>query len=199
MKNLRFTNSLAVRSMRVTALASAAAAVAVAAGTLAGAGNAAPARTAGKAAHAQKKQIEQPTLENGLLTVAGTNKADRIALGLQAGQPGIVQVDFGDDGSAEFSFERSQIAEIVVDAGNGGDSVRIDENNGVFSDTIPTTPSSPTTTMAPMFCSARPASSSRTVASGLIVVTAAPLFRKTSAIRIKAPPAGVIRFTPGYG
>ena len=44
----------------------------------------------------------------------------------------------------------------------------------------------PTTTMAPMFCSARPASSSRTVASGLIVTTAAPLFRKTSAIRIKA-------------
>jgi len=139
MKNLRFTNSLAVRSMRVTALASAAAAVAVAAGTLAGAGNAAPARTAGKAAHAQKKQIKQPTLENGLLTIAGTNKADRIALGLQAGQPGILQVDFGDDGSAEFSFERSQIAEIVVDAGNGGDAVRIDENNGVFSDTIPTT------------------------------------------------------------
>jgi len=57
MKNLRFTNSLAARSMRVTALASAAAAVAVAAGTLAGAGNAAPARTAGKAAHAQKKQL----------------------------------------------------------------------------------------------------------------------------------------------
>jgi Ca2+-binding RTX toxin-like protein len=27
----------------------------------------------------------------------------------------------------------------VVDAGNGGDSVRIDESNGVFSDTIPTT------------------------------------------------------------
>ncbi|SGC85820.1 Uncharacterised protein [Mycobacterium tuberculosis] len=54
------------------------------------------------------------------------------------------------------------------------------------SDTIPTTPSAPTTTMAPMFCSARPASSSPTVASGLIVTTAAPLFRKTSAMRIKA-------------
>ncbi len=54
------------------------------------------------------------------------------------------------------------------------------------SDTMPTTPSAPTTTIAPMFCSARPASSSRTVASGLIVTTAAPLFRKTSAIRIEA-------------
>jgi Ca2+-binding RTX toxin-like protein len=139
MKNLRFTNSLAPRSMRLTALAIGAAAAAVAAGTLAGAGNAAPARTAGKASQSQKRQIKQPTLENGLLTVAGTNKGDRIALRLQAGQPGSLQVDFGDDGSAEFSFERGQIAEIVVDAGNGGDAVRIDEVNGVFSDTIPTT------------------------------------------------------------
>jgi Ca2+-binding RTX toxin-like protein len=89
----------------------------------------------------QKKseQFKEPTLENGLLTVKGTNAADRIALRLQAGQPGIVEVDFGDDGSAEFSFERTEIAEIVVEAGNGGDAVRIDESNGVFADTIPTT------------------------------------------------------------
>jgi Ca2+-binding RTX toxin-like protein len=139
MKNLGSTNSLALRSMRLTALAIAAAAAAVAAGTLAGAGNAAPARTAGKASHSQKKQIKQPTLENGLLTVEGTNEGDRIALRLQAGQPGVLQVDFGDDGSPEFSFERTQIAQIVVEAGNGGDAVRIDESNGAFSGTIPTT------------------------------------------------------------
>jgi Ca2+-binding RTX toxin-like protein len=139
MKNHWFSNFFAVRSIRLTALAIAAATAAVAAGTLAGAGNAARARGAGNASHSQKEQIKQPTLENGLLTVEGTNKGDRIALGLQAGQPGILQVDFGDDGSAEFSFERSQIAEIVVDAGNGDDAVRIDESNGVFSDTIPTT------------------------------------------------------------
>jgi hypothetical protein len=138
MKNLGFINSLVARSMRVTAFAIAAAA-AVAAGTLAGVGNAAPARTAAIASHSQKKPIKQPTLENGLLTVEGTNEGDRIALRLQAGQPGILQVDFGDDGSAEFSFERRQIAQIVVDAGNGGDAVRIDESNGAFSDTIPTT------------------------------------------------------------
>ena len=66
-------------------------------------------------------------------------RADRIALRLQAGHPGILEVDFGDDGSAEFSFERTEIAKIVVEAGNGGDAVRIDESNGVFADTIPTT------------------------------------------------------------
>jgi len=141
MKNLRFTNARATRSMHTTVLAIAAATAAVAAGTLAGAGNAAPARTADRASNSQEMQIKQPTLENGLLTVTGTNKADRIALRLQAGRPDILQVDFRDDGSgsADFSFERGQIAEIVVDGGNGGDAVRIDEVNGVFSDTIPTT------------------------------------------------------------
>ena len=119
----RTTNS---RSLRATGLAALAVA-AVAAGVLAGAGNAAP------------PAFKAPTLENGLLTVEGTKAADRIALGLQAGQPGILQVDFGDDGSAEFSFARSEIAQIVVEAGNGGDAVRIDERNGVFADTIPTT------------------------------------------------------------
>jgi len=141
MKNLfPHTSSRALRSMGLTALAVAAAA-AIAGGALAGAGNAASVSAAGKASPLQKKRerFKAPTLENGLLTVDGTNAADRIALGLQAGQPGILQVDFGDDGSAEFSFERTEIAEIVVEAGNGGDAVRIDESNGVFADTIPTT------------------------------------------------------------
>ena len=131
----------------VLGLATLAVAVAAIAGILAGAGNAAPASVASRALWLQnapwlqKKsdQFKAPTLENGLLTVEGTNAADRIALRLQAGQPGILEVDFGDDGSAEFSFERSEITEIVVEAGNGGDAVRIDESNGVFADTIPTT------------------------------------------------------------
>ena len=102
---------------------------AVAAGILAGAGNAAPTTVVGKALWLQNapglqkksEQFKQPTLENGLLTVKGTNADDRIALRLRAGQPGILEVDVGDDGSAEFSFERTEIAQIVVDAGDGGD------------------------------------------------------------------------------
>jgi len=118
------------RSMRSAWLAASAVtlatAIAGAAGIIAANGNAAPATT-----HA--------SLEAGVLTVQGTNASDRIALRLQAGQPGILQVDVGDDGSPNFSFERREIERIAVDAGNGGDSVRIDESNGVFSDTIPTT------------------------------------------------------------
>ena len=141
MKNLiPHTSSHATRSTALTALA-VAVVVAVAAGILAGAGNAAPASAAGTASPLQKKseRFKAPTLVNGLLTVKGTNAGDRIALRLQAGQPGIVEVDFGDDGSAEFSFERREIAAIAVEAGNGADAVRIDEINGVFADTIPTT------------------------------------------------------------
>jgi hypothetical protein len=141
MKDLiRHMSSRRPRLMGLTALAVAVTA-AIAAGILAGAGNAEPASAAGNPPSLQNKsdQFKKPTLENGLLTVKGTNAADRIALRLQAGQPGILEVDFGDDGSAEFSFERTEIAQIVVKAGDGGDAVRIDEINGVFADTIPTT------------------------------------------------------------
>jgi Ca2+-binding RTX toxin-like protein len=121
-------------------LAASALAAVVAAGVVAGAGNAAPAIKAGKALHSTKSErLKEPTLENGVLTVEGTNAGDRIALRLQAGQPDILQVDLGDDGSADFSFERADVAEVIVQAGNGDDFVRIDEANGVFGDSIPTT------------------------------------------------------------
>ena len=91
----------------------------------------------GGAAHS--KQFSEPTLVDGVLTVEGSNAGDRIALRLQDGQPGILQVDVGDDGSADFEFELASVARIAVDAGNGDDFVRIDESNGIFSDSIPTT------------------------------------------------------------
>ena len=53
--------------------------------------------------------------------------------------PDILQIDAGDNGSADFSVRRAVVARIVVDARAGDDRVRIDESNGVFTDTIPTT------------------------------------------------------------
>ena len=59
-------------------------------------------------------------------------------------------MDFGDDGSADFSFERAKIASIVVKARAGDDLVRIDESNGAFTDSIPTSSSvKPETTTSP--------------------------------------------------
>ncbi|MGH3371638.1 MAG: hypothetical protein ACRDPR_16725, partial [Nocardioidaceae bacterium] len=75
---------------------------------------------------------------NGVLRVHGTDSSEKIALRLQAGQPGIIQVDVGDDGSAEFSVDRAGIEQIVVNAGDGDDKLRIDESNGAFNVGIPT-------------------------------------------------------------
>jgi len=74
-----------------------------------------------------------------VLSIVGTAASDKIALRLRARHPDTIQVDVGDDGSADFSFKRKKIAKIAVAARAGDDSVRIDESNGVFTDTTPTT------------------------------------------------------------
>jgi hypothetical protein len=75
---------------------------------------------------------------NGVLTVNGTPGNDKIALRLAPGDPATLQVDFGDDGSAEFSFHRADVTRLDVFALGGDDAIRIDEINGVFTDKFPT-------------------------------------------------------------
>lgn len=78
-------------------------------------------------------------IRGATLTVKGSDRGDALALRLAAGDPTRVQVDSGDDGSADFSFARSNLSAIKVRAGGGDDSVRIDDTNGAFNDSIPTT------------------------------------------------------------
>src|SRR5215471_6277354 len=80
----------------------------------------------------------RPRVEHHTLFVLGTDQADKLALRLEAGQPGVLQVDVGDDGSPDFSFRRDKIDTIVVDARGGDDSVRIDDSNGPVTDGIRT-------------------------------------------------------------
>jgi hypothetical protein len=68
------------------------------------------------------------------LFVTGGREDDQIALRLQAGAAGTLQVDFGDDGTAEFSFDRSTFSRIDVSARGGDDRVRIDQVNGIFAE-----------------------------------------------------------------
>jgi hypothetical protein len=68
------------------------------------------------------------------LIVKGSNDDDRIALRLQAAAPGILEVDFGDDGTAEHSFDRATFSRINVFARRGDDQIRIDQVNGIFLD-----------------------------------------------------------------
>jgi Ca2+-binding RTX toxin-like protein len=139
MKNLIRLKKLRAVRFAVSAVA-VAAAVAGATGIVAGQGNAAPGTKAKKASFPPKEsKFKHPKLKHGVLRVKGTEATDKIALRLQAGNPAILQVDVGDDGSADFSFQRNEIVKIAVDARPGDDLVRIDDSNGPFTDSIPTT------------------------------------------------------------
>ena len=72
------------------------------------------------------------------LIVTGTNASELVALRLQAGAPGTLQVDFGDDGVAEHSFDRATFSRIEVRLLGGSDQFRIDQANGIFADESPT-------------------------------------------------------------
>jgi Ca2+-binding RTX toxin-like protein len=74
-----------------------------------------------------------------VLFVEGDRSDDRIALRLEAGVPTNLQVDFGDDGVADATYDRATFTQILVKARRGDDTVRIDEVNGVFTDTEATT------------------------------------------------------------
>ena len=73
-----------------------------------------------------------------VLTLTGNGASDRLALRLQAGVPTTLQVDVGNDGTAEAAVNRSRFDRIVVNAG-GGDDLWIDDANGTFTDTEATT------------------------------------------------------------
>lgn len=84
-------------------------------------------------------RFSPPRLKGGLLTIRGTKAANKIAVRLAAGDPATLQVDVNDDGAGDYSFVRADVTSILVSAGAGNDTVRMDESNGVFTDTIRTT------------------------------------------------------------
>jgi Ca2+-binding RTX toxin-like protein len=96
-------------------------------------------KTHSKSAHSYKVDGVRAWVKHGTLTVKGGNRGDAIALRLAAGDSSRIQVDVGDDGSADFSFARNHVSAINVRGRNGNDSLRIDDANGAFTDSIPTT------------------------------------------------------------
>jgi hypothetical protein len=77
-------------------------------------------------------------IKQGTLVVQGSARANAVALRLQAGNPNRLEVDVRDDGSGEFSFARKRVSAIAVRTAAGDDAVRIDDGNGAFTDSIPT-------------------------------------------------------------
>jgi hemolysin type calcium-binding protein len=76
-------------------------------------------------------------VDGSTLNVQGGPVAERIALRLSANASQLL-VDVGDDGSAERAFDLASFGAIAVDAGNGDDVVLIDQANGAFTTTKPT-------------------------------------------------------------
>jgi len=91
------------------------------------------------AAQAHAASSVRAKLEHGALRMTGGDASDKIALRLSAASSEVLEVDVGDDGSAEFSFERADITQIVVNGGDGDDLVRFDETSGAVNAGIATT------------------------------------------------------------
>ncbi|HKH31608.1 MAG TPA: hypothetical protein VKA45_11180, partial [Gaiellaceae bacterium] len=83
----------------------------------------------------KKKPKVKGHVKHKVLTVIGTARGETIVLRLKAGKPNRLQVDVGNNGSAEWELNRNRFNRIDVFALGGNDRVLIDEANGVFTDT----------------------------------------------------------------
>jgi hypothetical protein len=88
-----------------------------------------------KAKAKHKKPKVKGHVKKRVATVIGTPNGETIVLRLKAGNPNKIQVDVGNNGSADWQFNRHQVRQIVVLARGGNDFVLIDEANGIFTDT----------------------------------------------------------------
>lgn len=73
------------------------------------------------------------------LKVTGSSFDEAISLRLMLGDPAMLEVDYGDDGTADDMFARTDFVTIELDGGGGNDELAIDEANGVFTDMESTT------------------------------------------------------------
>jgi Ca2+-binding RTX toxin-like protein len=78
------------------------------------------------AAPAAQAATPTASIEGTTLTVAGTARADVLALRIDPAQSDRLDIDVGDDGTADFSFDRETFTRIRVDAGDGNDRVKVD-------------------------------------------------------------------------
>ena len=74
----------------------------------------------------------------GTLQISGGPFADRITLRQSALVRNQLEVDLGDDGTADLTFDLGTINAIVVDGNGGNDTIRIDDVNGAFTVSTPT-------------------------------------------------------------
>jgi len=93
---------------------------------------------AGAASPAAAAPSVRASVIDGTLQITGGPFADHIVLRKSPLDRTQLQVDVGDDGSADRTFDLSTFGAIDVETRGGDDSVRIDEVNGAFTTTTTT-------------------------------------------------------------
>ena len=131
---------------------------------------------------------------DGTLRIAGGPLAEQITLRLSAVDRNQLQVDLGDDGSADFTFDLGTFRAIEVAAGNRDDTVRIDQVNGAFTTTKPTRIDGENGDDTLIGGSRGPRSSSATGATTSSTATEAPIPR--SSARATTPSSGTRATVP---
>ena len=74
------------------------------------------------------------SVSDGTLHVFGSPLGEKIALRVSATDRTQLQIDVGDNGTADETFDLTTIDAIDVNAGNGNDTVRIDQVNGAITE-----------------------------------------------------------------
>ena len=85
--------------------------------------------SAASASASYKAGVQSQTLQ-----IRGDRASDNLALRLSPTDATRLQVDVGDDGTVDFSFDRSTFTAINVQAAGGKDEVRVDDSFGSFAD-----------------------------------------------------------------
>src|SRR3954466_7492371 len=73
-------------------------------------------------------------VQAGTLQGNGDGAGDKLALRVAPGAPNTLQLDVGQDGTADFSFDRTTFTAIEVHAGGGDDDLTIDQSGGPLAD-----------------------------------------------------------------
>src|SRR5436305_5351020 len=75
-------------------------------------------------------------VQGGTLQIIGDAASDKLGLQVSPADPNVLQVDVGEDGTTDFSFDRTTFTAIDVEAGGGDDEVRIGSGTGLGNVTI---------------------------------------------------------------
>jgi Ca2+-binding RTX toxin-like protein len=78
-------------------------------------------------------------VKHGTLIVNGSRKDDNIALRVRAATPNRLDIDVGDNGSADIKVRRNAFQRIAVQGNGGRDRIRIDDAEVAFTEATPTT------------------------------------------------------------